>query len=388
MLCSALLGYTTHAQVSLSVGVTLPLPTVEIHAASDFYEPLTPHGEWGVSEAYGRVWRPTRVGRDWQPYGNGSWQLTDVGWYWASEEPWGWATYHYGRWDYADQTGWYWVPQTQWAPAWVSWHEGGGYVGWAPLQPTVVITTSGFVGYNAAHVSPRAYVFVEHRHFLEPVRPATVVVNNTTIINKTVQITNTKIVNNTVINEGPASGAIAKASGKQVQAVPVHQLRHKDEAPVIAKPKNHSPTPPEKTAVPPVRTPIAPGDTKPTPAPIPSPVRPGEKKPIPAPVPTQPKTPVLVPAAPQPPIPGKKVHEIVPPKPAIKPAAPEPTKPGPSPEPRETPGNNGKPPAPPREGKPNLERPPATLEPTAPPPEKQGGKKPEHKDGKPKPKDP
>ncbi len=79
---------------------------------------------------------PGRSGSGWSPYCNGSWQQTDAGWYWASDEPWGWATYHYGRWDLDPQFGWYWVPQTQWAPAWVSWREGGGYIGWCPLGPT------------------------------------------------------------------------------------------------------------------------------------------------------------------------------------------------------------------------------------------------------------
>ena len=216
MLCTALLGaltgYTTYGQPSVSVAVSVPLPSVEIRAESDFYEPLTPLGEWVVVGSYGRCWRPGRVEAGWQPYCNGNWQRTDAGWYWVSDEPWAWATYHYGRWNFTDQYGWYWVPQTQWAPAWVSWHSGGGYIGWAPLYPAGVVV-----------ISPRAYVFVEAGHFMEPVRRSTVVVNNTTIINQT------------VINEAPATAAIEKAGGRKVQAVPVQELRHKEEAPVIAR---------------------------------------------------------------------------------------------------------------------------------------------------------
>ena len=33
-LCSALLGYTTHGQPAVSVGVSVPLPTVEIRATA------------------------------------------------------------------------------------------------------------------------------------------------------------------------------------------------------------------------------------------------------------------------------------------------------------------------------------------------------------------
>jgi hypothetical protein len=133
------------------------------------------------------------------------------------------------------QFGWYWVPQTQWAPAWVSWHEGGGYVGWAPLHPSARISGRGSVEVNIALIAPRAFVFVEPRHFLEPVRPSTVVVNNTTIINKTVNITNIKVVNKTVINEGPRTTIIEQASGQRIQPVAVHELRRKEEAPVAAR---------------------------------------------------------------------------------------------------------------------------------------------------------
>jgi hypothetical protein len=173
VMCGTLPGFTTYAQPSASVGVSVTLPSVEIRAASDFYEPLSPYGRWAVVGSYGRCWIPGQVARDWRPYCNGYWQRTDSGWYWVSDEPWAWATYHYGRWDLSAQFGWYWVPQTQGAPAWVSWYSGGGYIGWAPLYPS-----------NVRVISPQAYVFVEERHFMEPIRNSTVVVNNTTIINK------------------------------------------------------------------------------------------------------------------------------------------------------------------------------------------------------------
>ncbi|MDB6066264.1 MAG: hypothetical protein JWR26_2472 [Pedosphaera sp.] len=237
VLCSALLGWPIFGQPGVSVGVSVTLPSVEIRTESDFYEPLAPQGEWVVVGNYGRCWRPGHVARDWRPYCNGRWERTEAGWYWVSDEPWAWATYHYGRWDFTDQYGWYWVPQTQWAPAWVSWHEGGGYVGWAPLLPAVRLSAGGFVGFNAAIIPPRAFVFVEHGKFLEPIRPTMVVVNNTTIINKTVSMSNTRIVNKTVINEGPAIGVIEKASGRKVQSVAVREIRHTEESPIIARQK-------------------------------------------------------------------------------------------------------------------------------------------------------
>jgi hypothetical protein len=228
VLSGALVGCTTYGQPSASVGVDVPLPAVEIRADSDFYEPLTPYGRWEEVGSYGRCWIPGRVETGWRPYCSGYWQRSDAGWYWASDEPWAWATYHYGRWDFADRYGWYWVPQTQWAPAWVSWHSGGGYIGWAPLYPA-----------NVSVISPRAYVFVQERHFMEPVRPSSVVVNNTTIINQT------------VINQGPATAVIEKASGRKVQVVAVQELRHKTESAVVTQQKTSAPIAEKKAGSPP-----------------------------------------------------------------------------------------------------------------------------------------
>jgi hypothetical protein len=222
VLCSALVGTltgrTTYAEVSVDVSV------VAIHTDSDFYQPLSSYGQWQVVGSYGSCWIPGGVAAGWCPYSSGYWQQTDAGWYWASSEPWAWATYHYGGWDFSPQFGWYWVPQTQWAPAWVSWREGGGCVGWAPLGPSgrVIVDVGGGV--------PRGYVFVQERQFLDPVSSKTIIVNNITI-------------SKTVINkQGPGTATIEKATGRKVQAVPVRELRNKDEAKVLAKRATPTPT--------------------------------------------------------------------------------------------------------------------------------------------------
>ena len=221
------------APPQLNASVSVELPAVEIRVESDFYQPLTEYGRWEVVGSYGRCWFPGRVQADWRPYSDGYWQRTDAGWYWASTEPWGWATYHYGRWDLSAGLGWYWVPQTQWAPAWVSWHRGGGYVGWAPLHPSARFEAGGSIQVNRQAIPSRAYVFVHEDRFLQPVRPSAVVINNTTIINNTVNITNVKIVNHTVINEGPAAGVIEKATGQRVQVVAAPEFRRRQEAAVM-----------------------------------------------------------------------------------------------------------------------------------------------------------
>ena len=222
MLCCGLLSYPTYGQPVATAGVSIPVPsvTVEIRTTTDFYEPLSPHGEWVVIGSYGRCWRPAGVEAGWRPYCNGKWQMTDAGWYWVSDEPWAWATYHYGRWNFAAESGWYWVPQIQWAPAWVSWHSGGGYVGWAPLFP-----------YGVRVISPQAYVFVEERNFMEPVRLSTVVADNTTVISRI------------VAHEAPANAVVEKATGRKVEAVPAQELRHQTEAAVVSK-QSYEPCPP------------------------------------------------------------------------------------------------------------------------------------------------
>src|SRR4051794_32307045 len=70
VLGGSLLGLSAHGQPSVSVGITVPTPSagIVIHADADFYEPLTPHGEWVTVGSYGRCWRPARVEVGWRPY--------------------------------------------------------------------------------------------------------------------------------------------------------------------------------------------------------------------------------------------------------------------------------------------------------------------------------
>ncbi|HYV86782.1 MAG TPA: DUF6600 domain-containing protein, partial [Patescibacteria group bacterium] len=129
-----------------------------------FYPDLSPYGDWVYVSGPGWVWSPDNMPADWRPYQLGHWVLTDYGWTWASDEEFGWAVYHYGRWHNDGAYGWVWVPGTEWGPAWVAWHEGGGYVGWAPLpwqvswQAGVGLDWSG-VNVNVV-LGPSAWYFV------------------------------------------------------------------------------------------------------------------------------------------------------------------------------------------------------------------------------------
>ena len=82
----------------------------DIYGADD----LNGYGEWVRSADYGYVWRPFNssisVYADWSPYRYGHWRwIPPYGWVWVNDEPWGWATYHHGRWIY-DNGYWVWSP--------------------------------------------------------------------------------------------------------------------------------------------------------------------------------------------------------------------------------------------------------------------------------------
>jgi len=174
----------------------------------DFYDALSPDGDWVELEEYGYCWRPF-VDDHWRPYTDGQWVYTEAGYTWFSNEPWGWATYHYGRWTKVKNWGWVWVPGYEWGPAWVSWRTNDDYIGWAALPPEAVwepstgISVYVDVDYG---IGPDWYAFCPVTYFCAP-RLRTVCLpwrNNITIINNTVNITRIRNVNNGIIfNDGP-----------------------------------------------------------------------------------------------------------------------------------------------------------------------------------------
>ena len=103
------------------------VPSVDV-----FYNDLAPYGTWYDDPTYGWVFAPPSP--SYVPYSNGHWAYTDYGYTWVSDDPFGWATDHYGRWVWANR--WVWRPDTTWGPAWVQWRQGDGYVGWAPAGYT------------------------------------------------------------------------------------------------------------------------------------------------------------------------------------------------------------------------------------------------------------
>jgi hypothetical protein len=217
MACSAMAAAgpsAARAEVNFSA-------SIEINAPTDFYQPLAPYGSWVEVSSYGRCWHPTDVGADWAPYTAGHWEWTDAGWYWQSDEPWGWACCHYGSWYYDPSVGWVWIPGTEWAPAWVTWRDSDDYIGWAPCGP------------GRAVLAPSFFVFCDVHRFRDHFRNRhDFIVNNTRIIERTRVIRDfhrqTVDFNGrqrTIFaNRGPGVDPIERATGQKFTPRPVHEV--------------------------------------------------------------------------------------------------------------------------------------------------------------------
>jgi len=204
--------FQAQAEVSFSAGI-------EISSPADFYDPLAASGAWVSIHQYGRCWHPARVEAGWRPYTVGHWEWTDVGWYWVSDEPWAWACYHYGSWVYDPNYSWVWIPGTEWAPAWVTWRESDDYIGWAPCGP------------GGIALSATWFVFTDVHHFHDRFRPSSLIVNNTTIINRTRVIGSVSRETRTIdgaprrvaINQGPRVERIQTVTKTTFNPVPIRE---------------------------------------------------------------------------------------------------------------------------------------------------------------------
>lgn len=188
-----------------------------------FYNDLAPYGNWIQDPQYGYVWAPN-CGADFRPYStNGYWAQTSYGNTWMSNYAWGWAPFHYGRWTYNNwYRSWVWIPGNTWGPAWVSWRQGGGNYGWAPMGPGVNINISfGGGGWNAPstwwNFVPQNYLYNNswRNHCYQPQQNNTII-NNTTVINNTY--------NNTYVT-GPRPRDYERATGQRVNVMQVSDVR-------------------------------------------------------------------------------------------------------------------------------------------------------------------
>src|SRR5215471_17393965 len=142
------------AAIVVMMGGLLASPARAEVSFSAFYSNLSPYGNWQVSAQFGRVWQPVEYRPGWNPYLDGHWVYSDLGWTWVSDYEWGSVPYHYGTWADDPNYGWVWVPGTVWAPSWVVFRTGPDYIGWAPVAP-------GFsVGFSAGFGTPVASSFL------------------------------------------------------------------------------------------------------------------------------------------------------------------------------------------------------------------------------------
>jgi hypothetical protein len=190
-----------------------------------FREELAPYGQWVNHEGYGEVWVP-RVQAGWRPYTTGHWAYTDQGWAWMADEPWGWATFHYGRWFYDQGLGWAWVPGNTWAPAWVAWRHGDGYVGWAPLPPSIEFTDEGGLGFGVTAITAGFFTFVIERNMMTPDVSEVILpsARNVQIVPRTTNVTRYAVSDHRVINSGIDVRRIAQVTGRQVPRLRVEAM--------------------------------------------------------------------------------------------------------------------------------------------------------------------
>ncbi len=177
------------------------------------YSNLNQHGSWLVSAQYGHVWQPREYNPNWNPYYDGHWVYTEMGWAWVSDYQWGAIPYHYGTWVADPNAGWVWIPGNIWAPSWVVFRTGSGYIGWAPVPP-------GFsVGMSIEFGGPSSFVYVSSRDFLAPrLRTSIIPMNRTNVfINNTTVVNNIVVQNNVVVNRGPDYRTVEKATGHAIR---------------------------------------------------------------------------------------------------------------------------------------------------------------------------
>jgi hypothetical protein len=116
------------------------------------------YGEWIHTSKYGWVWRPDSSAitsyADWTPYRYGRWEwMPPFGWIWVNDEPWGWATYHHGRWVY-DNGAWVWAPYPYYRPK-RSW--------WFPALVVVSVVDTNVCWYPASYHHHYQWDYWGHR---------------------------------------------------------------------------------------------------------------------------------------------------------------------------------------------------------------------------------
>ena len=124
--CATPASQTTvnHADVALS-------DDADPRAIDEFKWVLEPYGNWIEDREWGTIWVPAYVRKGFTPYAtDGHWKGKE----WTSDYPWGWVTFHYGRW-VQSKRGWVWIPGRLYSPAWATWEADDRWVAIGPTPP-------------------------------------------------------------------------------------------------------------------------------------------------------------------------------------------------------------------------------------------------------------
>jgi hypothetical protein len=398
--CALLAGapLQAHAQpVQVNVDVNAAIGGAPINSVDVFYDQLAAYGPWLDDPQFGTVFAPADPA--FQPYTIGHWAYTEVGMVWVSNQPFEWATSHYGRWVFSETYGrWVWIPDTTWGPSWVDWTQAGDAYGWAPLAPAFAISFGYTVPIAAWHFCGAGHLFAAnvHRFFVPRAQVAAMHRDARPVDNfarvggarvplgpradnlraKGVQVTTTKVEARAVGRWQPQEidQKVKRAQERRTEVEQKNRQRvERDPALQKAQARPAAPPAPGATAVTPPSTrpqpqPPKPEQTKPEPTkPEPQRTEPQRTEPQrtePAQPPTQPQPTRPAPAKPEP----SQPRATQPPPPAQQPPPrepPAPTKPEPqAPPPREP----KQPPAPPPTQPPTQPQPPPKPEPQAPAP--------------------
>jgi hypothetical protein len=218
-------------------------PPMALPDYSLFYDRLAPFGRWFEVNGYGYCWRPTITVAGWRPYVDGCWVWSSLGWAWQSNEPFGWATYHYGRWVNLARYGWIWVPGSDWAPAWVAWRQSRDCVGWAPLPPEQGVFSGVYRDCDSRYgLGPSSYTFINTTQFVSPtyINIYAPVARQTTIFQHSVNVTQIVPSHSRghafVHQGGPPRAQMEQACGHPVPQRQV-QTMHAEQMPT--RPQNH-----------------------------------------------------------------------------------------------------------------------------------------------------
>jgi hypothetical protein len=201
-------------------------------------EDLSVYGSWENDGDDGAVWYPANVAADWQPYRNGRWTwVAPWGWTWIEAEPWGFAPFHYGRWNRFGNR-WGWIPgpvvvRPVYSPALVVFVGGnnfaGGVTAWFPLGPHEVYTPW-------YHVSDRYVNRVNVSNIYDRnVAEVRNIYNQRTVVNAYVNVQNRSYANRAVATVAMQQDNFARG-GRADQASVRVDTRQLGQAPVLPHP--------------------------------------------------------------------------------------------------------------------------------------------------------